>query len=119
MASEERQPNADLSAAGANELEETLARFQQDASKFSFYRLVYLLERLFPNTPRLGHTGPAKDERIRMRADHALVFSASDVTGLAHRPFPDGERRVQVSAAFLGLYAVSYTHLTLPTKRIV
>lgn len=104
MASEERQPNADLSAAGANELEETLARFQQDASKFSFYRLVYLLERLFPNTPRLGHTGPAKDERIRMRADHALVFSASDVTGLAHRPFPDGERRVQVSAAFLGLY---------------
>jgi type VI secretion system protein ImpH len=62
-----------------------------------------LLERLYPDSPRLGHTGPATKERIRLRADPALVFATSDVTKMALLPCADGQKRVQVSAAFIGL----------------
>jgi type VI secretion system protein ImpH len=101
MGAEERQPNADLAA---GEFETKLAEFEANASRYSFYRLVYLLERLFPASPRMGHTGPAKDERIRIRADPALSFASSDVTELTYTKCADQQQRVRVSSAFLGLY---------------
>ncbi len=87
-----------------SELEKKLDGFEAHAPQFSFYRLVYLLQRLYPNAPRLGHTGPARDERIRLKVDPSLVFSTSDVTLLRHKKSADGEKRVQVQAAFLGLF---------------
>jgi type VI secretion system protein ImpH len=106
MGSEERQPSADLSPDEQAKalLEQSLNAFGGEATRFSYYRLIYLLQRLFPDSPRLGHTGPARDERIRVRADPDLVFSASDVTQMAYETYPDGEKRAQVSAAFMGLY---------------
>ncbi len=94
---------ADLSTA-EGDLGAKLQRFQASAARFSFYRLVYLLERVFPDAPRVGHTGPARDERIRIRADPSLTFAASDVTSFSYSKFPDNEKRVQVSSAFMGLY---------------
>ena len=40
----------------------TLAAYEAQARRFNYFRLVYLLERLFPDTPRVGHTGPARDD---------------------------------------------------------
>ncbi len=102
MGSEERQPNAHLTAgdvAGGS-----IAAYEKAARNFNYFRLIYLLERLFPDAPRVGHTGPARDEKIRVRAEPMLTFSSSDVSELALRKFPDGKDRVEISAAFLGLY---------------
>ncbi len=106
MGAEERQPDATLSATERAEAERrgTLAAFASSARRFDFYRLVYLLERLHANAPRIGHTGPARDERIRLRADSSLVFAPSDVSALAVRRYPDAQDRVEITAAFLGLY---------------
>ncbi len=106
MGPEERQPNADLSPEERAEahLQGTLAAYSSAAPRFNYFWLLYMLERLYPNAPRLGQTGPARDERIRLRGEVSLIFPASDVTELALRQFPDREKRVQVSAAFMGLY---------------
>jgi type VI secretion system protein ImpH len=81
-----------------------MAAFSADAKRFSFFRLVYLLERLYRNAPPVGHTGPASDERIRLRGDVSLVFQSSDVTEVEHVKSPDGVKRARVSAGFMGLY---------------
>src|SRR5205809_121097 len=80
----------------------SLAAFEREARRFNYFRLIYLLERLFPDAPRIGHTGPARDEMIRVRGEPSLIFGSSDVTELSKEKFPDGKERVQVSAAFLG-----------------
>src|SRR5690606_14229975 len=85
-------------------LEERMASFKEQARSFSFFRLIYLLERTFPEAPRIGHTGPAKREMIRVRGETSLVFSPSDVTDFDYVRYADGERRARVDAAFLGLY---------------
>ena len=100
MAPQERQPDADLTGT----LEERLASFREHARSFSFYRLIYLLERTFPQAPRIGHTGPASRELIRVRGETTLVFSSSDVTAFEYVKYPDGEKRARIDAAFMGLY---------------
>jgi type VI secretion system protein ImpH len=106
MGAEERQPHADLTPAERAEAERRgqLAFFTARAGSFSYFRLLYVLERLFPGTPRLGHTGPAAQERIRIRGEPSLVFASSDVMGLRLVRCPDQQERVQIDAAFLGLY---------------
>lgn len=105
MGAQERQPDADLTKAGEKSLvQATLDVYAGGAPRFSYFRLLYLLERLYPAAPRLGYTGPAADERIRLRGEPSLVFPSSDVTELGLHRFPDSIDRVQVSTAFLGLY---------------
>jgi type VI secretion system protein ImpH len=113
MGSEERKPNADLSALSGSPLaglppeeqrKATLAQYEGLARRFNFYRLLYLLERMYPDAPRIGHTGPARAERIRLRGEPSLTFASSDITELQRRKFPDGEERLEIGAAFLGLY---------------
>jgi type VI secretion system protein ImpH len=106
MGAEERQSDAAVGdGEGADsELARTLASYEGDASRFSYFRLLYLLERLFPDSPRIGHLGPVRAERIRLRANPSLVFAASDIDGMRFVEFPDKVERVQVDASFLGLY---------------
>lgn len=96
MGSEEREPQPHLT--------EIQRRLEADARRFSYFRLVYLLERLYPGAPPVGQLGPASNERIRLRGDTSLVFASSDVSDLALVKYPDEVERVRVSAAFLGLY---------------
>jgi type VI secretion system protein ImpH len=106
MGAEEREPNADLTqgSESASHQAGVLASYLLRAREFNFFRLVYLLERLYPSAAALGRTGPAAEEQIRIRATPKLTFSSSDVSALARRKFPDGNERVEVDAAFLGLY---------------
>jgi type VI secretion system protein ImpH len=94
MGTEERQPDADL----------ILERLSRSAQRASYYRLVYLLERLFPSAPPLGQLGPVADERIRLRGDPSLIFASSDVSELESVKYADGVKRARVSATFMGLY---------------
>ncbi|MBM4359758.1 MAG: type VI secretion system baseplate subunit TssG [Deltaproteobacteria bacterium] len=103
MGTEERKPDAHLTLDAAKP-EETLAAFSKNARRFNYFRLLYLLERLYPDSARIGMTGPARSERVRLRSESSLVFASSDVSSLEQRKFPDGESRAEITAAFLGLY---------------
>lgn len=98
MGAEERKPDPDLS---------TFERFREDARRFSFFRLVYLLERLFPAAPPVGRLGPAVDERIRLRPDPSLTFASSDVSELELVKHADGAQRARVTVTFMGLYGAT------------
>ena len=81
MGAEERQSDADLTPEQRQQAltDATVDGYESRAAHFSYFRLLYLLERLFPKAPRLGFTGPVKNERIRLRGEPAMVFAASDV----------------------------------------
>ena len=97
MGAEERELDAHLRG--------VVAAYETRARYFSFYRLVYMLERVFSDAPRLGYAKhSAADERIRVRADQSLSFASSDVSQLHYTRGPDGVERAQITAAFLGLY---------------
>jgi type VI secretion system protein ImpH len=96
MGAEERQSLPDL--------KETLAEIESNARRFSFYRLVYLLERVYAKSPPVGQLGPASEERIRLRSDTSLIFASCDISALSHHKYPDGIERVRVTNAFMGLY---------------
>ena len=96
MGAEERQSLPDL--------KETLAEIETSARRFSFYRLVYLLERVYAKSPPVGQLGPASEERIRLRSDTSLTFASCDISELSHHKYADGIERVRVTNAFMGLY---------------
>lgn len=96
MGAEERQSLPDL--------KETLAEIEKNARRFSFYRLVYLLERVYAKSPPVGQLGPASEERIRLRSDTSLIFASCDISELSHHKYADGVERVRVTNAFMGLY---------------
>jgi type VI secretion system protein ImpH len=114
MGAEERQPHVDLMPGAETQLSpaeqaraqlsSVLASYSGRAREFSFFRLVYLLERMFPSAAHIGHTGPVGDERIRLRATPVLTFASSDVSAVEQRRFADGVERVEIDSAFLGLY---------------
>ena len=99
MGAEERQSLPDL--------KETIAGIEKDARRFSFFRLVYLLERVYAKSPPVGQLGPVAEERIRLRADTSLIFASSDVADLGHVKYPDGIERTRITNAFMGLYGAT------------
>lgn len=103
MASQERNPGADLAAQKAA-LVERHKRIEADARRYSFFKLVYTLERVHAGTAPVGHLGPASDERIRLRGDTSIAFPSSDVSHLALATYGDGVERSRVDATFLALY---------------
>jgi type VI secretion system protein ImpH len=96
MGAEERQSDLDL--------KNTLSAFERDARKYSFFRLIYLLDRVHKGAPPVGHLGPVAEERVRLRGDTSLVFASSDITEIRSVPYPDGVERTRVSTAFMALY---------------
>lgn len=89
------------------EVARNLSLYSGQAVRFSYYRLLYLLERLYPDAPPLGFTGPAAKERIRLRGNPGLMFAASDVVALERKKFPDNRDRVQVDTTFMALYGTT------------
>ena len=89
------------------DLSEQIRVLQKDARRFSFYRLVYLLERTFPKAPPVGQLGPVSEERVRLRPDVSLIFASCDVAEAGMTKYPDGVERMRVTNAFMGLYGSS------------
>ncbi len=101
MGAEERAPLPDLSAAQA------LSTFEQQGNRFSYFRLLYLLERVHAGAPAIGGTGPAAAEKIRLRPDASMSFAASDVSSVSSVEGPDGVERTRVQTTFMGLYGTT------------
>ena len=99
MGAEERRSVPDLTPA--------IGEIAAGARRYSFFRMVYLLERVHEKAPPVGKLGPAAEERIRLRADTSLTFSASDISELAQVKYPDGVERTRVTSAFMGLYGAA------------
>jgi type VI secretion system protein ImpH len=88
-------------------LKEALQDIEQQGKRFSFYRLLYLMERVYADAPPLGGLGPVADERIRLRPSASLAFPSSDIEEVKEMPCGDGVSRTRVTATFLGLYGSS------------
>ncbi|MFO0615517.1 MAG: type VI secretion system baseplate subunit TssG [Polyangiaceae bacterium] len=99
MGAEERPPLPDLSAASA--------QIEKDARRYAFFKLVYLLERVYPSAPPVGHDGPVAAERVRIRPDASMAFPANDVSNVERIKGGDGIERTRVTATFMGLYGSS------------
>jgi type VI secretion system protein ImpH len=126
MGAEERQlephltpPNDGAELSPAEQLARTqalalarMSELEHNARRYSFFRLVYVLERLFPGGALVGQLGPASQERIRLRGDTSLTFASSDIAELKLEKYPDEQERARLTTTFLGLYG---TVSPLPT----
>ena len=91
-------------------------RLLKEPHRFSFYRIVYLLQRLFPGAIPVGMQGPPDQEVLRFRADLSMSFSPSDITTLKEMNGAE-ERppRFELTTTFMGLYGPASplpTHFT-------
>ena len=91
-------------------------RLLKEPHRFSFYRIVYLLQHLHPTAAPVGTQGPPEREVVRFRADLSMGFSASDVTTLSVKDNDSEELpRFELTTTFMGLYGPASplpTHLT-------
>ena len=91
-------------------------RLLKEPHRFSFYRIVHLLQRLYPGGAAIGEQGPPEQEIVRFRADLSMSFSSSDITTLTVAPGETEERpKFELTTTFMGLYGPSSplpTHFT-------
>lgn len=99
MGAEERQPDADLA-----DRKQRLGKVEKDARRYAFFQLLYVLERLYPDSAPLGMDGPVQKEMVRLRADPSLIFASSDVSMAEVRKTNDGVERTIVATHFMGLF---------------
>jgi type VI secretion system protein ImpH len=78
--------------------------FGDRAHEFEFFQLVRLLAAQTPGSPGPGHGFDYRSEPLRMRADTALVFPASDVKRVERENDADGPPEVVLT--FGGLYGI-------------
>ncbi|HKS15678.1 MAG TPA: type VI secretion system baseplate subunit TssG [Planctomycetota bacterium] len=86
-----------------------------EPQRFSFYRIVQLLQAMFPEAAPVGTQGPPEREILRFQADLSMGFSASDVLGLVAKENDGDLPRFELVTAFMGLYGSSSplpTHFT-------
>ncbi len=77
---------------------------EKEGHRYSFFQVVRLLQQAFPDRPRLGGTGPASRELLRLRPSLDLAFAPSDVREVRRVKAPDGSERYEVTVAVMGLY---------------
>lgn len=91
-------------------------RLLEEPHRFAFYRIVYLLQSLFPSAAPVGTQGPPEREVLRFRADLSMGFSSSDVTTLTVQEEDGAEiPRFELTTTFMGLYGPASplpTHFT-------
>jgi type VI secretion system protein ImpH len=77
---------------------------EKEGFRYSFFQAVRLLQQRDPQAPRVGHQGPPDRESVRFRSALHLAFSTSDIESIREVPRPDGGRRHEITANFMGLY---------------
>jgi len=78
---------------------DSLTVLPDESDAFSFFQLIALLERFYPDAPAVGGATEAGRERIRFRALPSLAFPPADIAAVA----PEGGR-IGVTVTFLGLF---------------
>ena len=89
-----------------------IARMEREASSFSFFQAVQLLQRAVPGSPRVGYQGPVDQESIRFQPELSFGFSPSDLAGIRRSDPSAGAVRYVITTTFLSLYG---TNSPLPT----
>ncbi len=79
----------------------------KNASSYSFFEAVRLLQEANEEAPRIGHQGPPERECVRLRPKLDFDFPLSDLAGVVEAEQPDGSLRYTIEVAFLGLYGTS------------
>ena len=80
-------------------------RLLKEPHRFSFYRIVYLLQHLVPEAVPVGAQGPPEREVVRFRAHLSMGFSSADVTSLTVKESESEDLpRFELTTTFMGLY---------------
>jgi type VI secretion system protein ImpH len=82
-----------------------VAALRADPRRYGFFQAVRLLELCHPEATRLGTSGPASGEAVRLRPDTSFAHPRSAVTGI-ERLKHDPDRRIHVTEAMIGLYGL-------------
>lgn len=104
-------------------------RLFQEYYRFSFFMLVHLIERLYPEKKPLGSTLSPDEEAVRFQVKPGLAFPASDISHL-HRAGESGSGfqplgnngQIQMGVTFMGLIGPSgvlpYWYNELASERV-
>jgi type VI secretion system protein ImpH len=76
-----------------------------DPRRYGFFQAVRLLEQCYPEATRLGTSGPASGEAVRLRPDTSFSHPRSAVTEI-DRLKHDPDQRIHVTEAMIGLYGL-------------
>lgn len=89
MATQKRRPDPSI-----------MDRLHDEFYRFSFFRAVDLIEKLFPDKKRIGETLVPGRESVRFTVKPNFVFPPSDITDLTKE---DSEGPIKLGVAFMGL----------------
>src|SRR5258708_3908481 len=106
MADAERRREADLTPTELNAL-----------AGAQFFRLVDILQGLYPGAARIGSTGWPAREAVRFKANPTFAFPASEIASVS--PSADIPGGLDVRLNLIGLYGPSSPLPTSYTERII
>ncbi len=78
----------------------------EQGHRFTFFRVVQLLEMCHPDAPRLGTGGPARQEAVRLRPDASFTVPRTTVSRIEEAAAEGGRRRFVVTQTVMGLYGI-------------
>jgi len=84
-----------------------IRELEEHPRHFSFFRAVWLLERIQSDAVRVGGVGPARRETVRLRPTADLAFPSADVTEITEREAGQPGPRFSLATPILGLYGVT------------
>ncbi|MCI0658981.1 MAG: type VI secretion system baseplate subunit TssG, partial [Acidobacteria bacterium] len=96
-----------------------IARLEKEATSFSFFQAVQLLQRAVPGAPLVGHQGPVDREPIRFQPELDLGFAPSDLKAVKRTENAAGVPRYVVSTTFLSLYGANSPLPTYFTEQLL
>lgn len=80
---------------------DALKKLEQSAAEYDFFQALRLLERSFPDRPRIGHSQRTSEDPIRLAQEPSLAFAPST---LASFDVPTDGRPSRLNVRFFGLF---------------
>lgn len=93
-----------MAAADRSTVHPLIRTLTEEPTAFSFFRAVWLLERLEGPEAALGELGPARREAVRLRPSSSLAFPRGSIESVELRELEGGGPRWRVTTPVLGLY---------------
>ena len=75
----------------------------KEGFSYQFFQAIRLIQSLNPDSPKIGHQGPAEKECIRIHPSAMLGFHASDMAGIRKIISPSDTEQFEIETTFLSL----------------